>query len=84
MGKSIKQIYAAMELCESEIKILVGEYYNTRFNIIRADKYPTNTISDFKISNKEDLIKDIRAAVAKTSEKIGADLEEVLLVLPAY
>ena len=80
----MKQIYAAMELCESEIKILVGEYYNTRFNIIRADKYPTNTISDFKISNKEDLIKDIKAAVAKTSEKIGADLEEVLLVLPAY
>ena len=84
MSTNIKQIYAAMELCESEIRILVGEYYNTRFNIIRADKYNTNAISDFKIVNKEELISDIRYAVGKTSEKIGSDLEQVLLVLPAY
>lgn len=84
MSNNIKQIYAALELCESEIKILVGEYYNTRFNIIRADKYPTNTISDFKVMNKDVLVNDIKNAVAKTSEKIGAKLEEVLLVLPAY
>lgn len=84
MGNNIKQIYAALELCESEIKILVGEYYNTRFNIIRADKYNTNAISDFKILNKEELIGDIKDAVRKTSNKIGSDLEQVLLVLPAY
>ncbi|MBQ9490458.1 MAG: DUF111 family protein [Lachnospiraceae bacterium] len=56
MSKGIKQVYAALELCESEIRILVGEYFNTRFNIIRADKYPTNTISDFKVSDKEKLV----------------------------
>lgn len=84
MSKSIKQVYAALELCESEIRILVGEYFNTRFNIIRADKYPTNTISDFKVSNKEKLVEDIRKALAQTSAKIGSDIEEVLLVLPAY
>ena len=84
MGKSIKQIYAAMELCESEIRILVGEYYNTRFNIIRADKYPTKTISDFKVSNAEALSADITNALKVTSDKIGSPIEEILLVLPAY
>ena len=84
MSKNIKQIYAAMELCENEIKILVGEYYNTRFNIIRADKYPTNAISDFKVLNKQGLVSDIKNAVSKSSEKIGSALERVLLVLPAY
>ena len=84
MGNNIKQIYAALELCESEIKILVGEYYNTRFNIIRADKYSTNAISDFKIVNKEELISDIKSALKQSSDKIGSDLEQVLLVLPAY
>ena len=84
MSKNIKQIYAAIELCENEIRILVGEYYNTRFNIIRADKYPSNAISDFKVMNQEVLISDIKNAAAKTSEKIGSQLEKVLLVLPAY
>ncbi len=84
MSKNIKQIYAALELCENEIRILVGEYYNTRFNIIRADKYPTNAISDFKIVNKSGIIEDIKKAVQQTSAKIGSGLEQVLLVLPAY
>ena len=84
MGNNIKQIYVAMELCENEIKILVGEYFNTRFNIIRSDKYYTNTISDFGINNKEELSNDIRKAVKETSERIATDIEKVILVLPAY
>ena len=84
MSKVNKQIYAALELCESEIKILVGEYFNTRFNIIRAEKYPTNAISDFKVVNAEALSADIRQAIKETSAKVGADIKEVILVLPAY
>lgn len=84
MGNNIKQIYVAMELCENEINLLVGEYFNTRFNIIRSDKYYTNTISDFGINNKEELSNDIRKAVKETSSRISTDIEKVILVLPAY
>ncbi len=84
MGNNIKQIYVAMELCENEIRLLVGEYFNTRFNIIRSDKYYTNTISDFSINNKEELSKDIKKAVKETSGRISTDIEKVILVLPAY
>ena len=84
MGNDIKQIYVAMELCENEIKLLVGEYFNTRFNIIRSDKYYTNSISDFGINNKEELSNDIRKALDETSQKILTDIEKVILVLPAY
>ena len=84
MGNNIKQIYVAIELSENEIKLLVGEYYNTRFNIIRAERFATNAISDFKISNKEELSADIRNAINQTSAKIGAKIEQVILVIPAY
>ena len=76
MGNNIKQIYVAIELSENEIKLLVGEYYNTRFNIIRAERFATNAISDFKISNKEELSADIRNAINQTSAKIGAKIEK--------
>ena len=84
MGNAFKQIYVAIELCEGEIKILVGEYFNTRFNIIRCDKYPTNAINDFSINNKEELVNDIRNGIKETSDKISSNIEKAILVLPAY
>ena len=84
MSKSSKQIYVALELGENEIKVLVGEYFNTRFNIIRNDSYATNCISDFKITNKEGLIQDIKNAIDTSSDKVCARIEEAILVLPAY
>ena len=84
MSKNIKQIYVALELCENQIKILVSEYFNSRFNIIRAESFHTDTISDFRINNKDQLAEDIKYAVKECSDKLGADIEQAILVLPAY
>ena len=84
MSTNIKQVYVALQLYENEIDILIGEYYNTRFNIIRADKYTSNAISDFSINNRDELIKDIRKAIQTSAEKIGTAIEKLLLVIPAY
>ena len=79
-----KQIYAALEISDHEVRLIVGEFFNTRFNIIRADSYPCNAISDFKVSNREELVNEIRYAIGQSSGKIGADIKQVILVLPAY
>lgn len=84
MNKSIKQIYASLELCENDLKILVAEYFNTRFNVLKVDRKVTKAISDFKIVDKELLKNDIKALVNDCSTKLGAKIEQVLLVLPAY
>jgi len=84
MSKNIKQIYVALELCENAIKILVSEYFNSRFNIIRAETFATEAISDFRINNNEELVADIKKAVQTCSDKLGADIEQAILVLPAY
>ena len=84
MSKAIKQIYVAIELCENEIRILAAEYFNTRFNIIRCDRYETKAISDFKITDRAQIIKDLKQAFAQSSNKIGSDIEQAILVVPAY
>ncbi len=84
MSKSIKQIYVAVELCENEIRILAAEYFNTRFNIIRSDRYETKAISDFRITDKNAMIQDLKRAFAQSSNKIGSDIEQAILVVPAY
>lgn len=84
MSTSIKQIYVALELCENDLKILVAEYFNTRFNVLKVERKQTKAISDFKIVDKESLISDIKSLVNSCSEKLGAKIEQVILVLPAY
>lgn len=84
MSKSIKQIYVSIELGENDLKLLVAEYYNTRFNILKVERATTSAISDFKVINKKQLSSDINELVTNASNSLGANIEKVILVLPAY
>ena len=35
---SDKQIYASVEIADHEVRLVVGEFYETRFNILRVEK----------------------------------------------
>ncbi|MDO4197636.1 MAG: hypothetical protein Q4D13_01440 [Erysipelotrichaceae bacterium] len=84
MSNDSKQIYVSLELGLNDIRVLVSEYYSTRFNIIRNESYPSDAISDFKIVDRKALVNNITYAIKDTSAKIGAQIEKVILVLPAY
>lgn len=84
MSKSIKQIYVSLELCENDLKLLVSEYYNTRFNILRVERSATKAIRDFKIVDKQLLISDIKTLVNNCSKRIGAKIEQAILIIPVY
>lgn len=84
MNRSIKQIYVSLELAENDLRILVAEYFNTRFNVLRVDRKTSKGICDFRIIDKDLLIRDIRELVSNCSEKLGAKIEQCILVLPAY
>ena len=38
---SDKQIFAALEAADHEIRLVVGEFFNTRFNIIKVERIPS-------------------------------------------
>ncbi len=80
----MKQIYVSLELTDREVKILVGEYFNTRFNIIKCTKTPVEGMNEFKILDKEAVKNSVKEALSKTGKVLGADIEKVLLVLPSY
>ena len=84
MNKNIKQIYATFEICENELRILIAEHFNTRFNILRIDRKTTKAVNDFRIIDKQMLLDDIKALFRESSAKLGASIEQVILVLPAY
>lgn len=78
-----KQIYASLEINDSEVRLLVGEFFNTRFNVIKSEKVNFIGVSNFEITDKNSLLAAIKSCVNSASKAIGASVEAVVLVLPS-
>ena len=79
----MKQILGAIEIADKEIRLVVGEYYNTRFNVIKVEKEPCNGILDCVITNKEEVKNSIRRLTNRASKLIGAKIERLILLIPS-
>ena len=49
----MKQIYASLEFSENEIRLLVGEYFNTRFNVIKLERVPCEGLTNCRITDHD-------------------------------
>lgn len=79
----IKQIYASLEIGEQEIRVLVGEYFNTRFNIIKYEAIACDGIENFRVVEPEKVKKTIQKAINNAGKMIGATIERVILMIPS-
>lgn len=83
MSNSLKQVYCSLYINEGEVQMLVGEYFNTRFNVTRVERVKTDKVVNLKIVDPEGLSKTIKELTKKISTNIGASLKKTILVLPA-
>lgn len=79
----MKQIYTAIQISEDEVRLLVGEYYGTRFNIIKFERVPCTGVKNFVIVDREAVKNAILQLCEKASKSIGAKVEQVILLLPS-
>lgn len=77
-----KQIYAALEISEHEVRLVIGEFFNTRFNIIKVERVSCNAFNGTNVI-KEEIIKSVKKAVENASKSIGANIEKVILAIPS-
>ena len=40
----IKQIYAALEIADHEVRLIVGEFFETRFNVLCVERVKTTGV----------------------------------------
>ncbi len=78
-----KQIYAALEISDHEVRLIVGEFFNTRFNIIKVERIPCNGISGNSVTDPVAIINAIQKACADAEKMIGSRLEKVILGMPS-
>ena len=80
----IKQVYATLKIDDGQVQILVAEYFNTRFNVINTYVGELEGISDYRIVDEEKALEGLNKAIDAVSNKVGARLEKVVLVLPPF
>ena len=79
-----KQIFAAVEICDHEIRLIVGEFFNTRFNIIKTNRIDAYGLSCEAVVDQNAIVEALKKAVDNASKTIGARIERVLLCIPSY
>lgn len=78
-----KEIYASIEFVEQEIRFVLGEFHNSRLNILNVEILPTSAISNDKIINENQLISDIKTLIENVNRKMKVNVERVIVVVPS-
>ncbi len=81
---SDKKIYAALEVADHEVRLIVGEFFNTRFNIIKVERVPFYGIRYNEITDPDGLMQAVRKAADDAQKMIGAKINKVILAMPSY
>ena len=65
-----KQIFAALELADHEVRLVVGEFHETRFNVLRVERIKSSGIVNKKIVDERNIINAIRKAIQNCSQTL--------------
>ncbi|MCH4208359.1 MAG: cell division protein FtsA [Solobacterium sp.] len=79
-----KQIFAAVEIADHEVRLIVGEFFNTRFNIIKVERVPVYGLNYHEVTDAKALTEALKRAAADASKMIGASVKKVILAMPSY
>ncbi len=79
-----KQIFAAVEIADHEVRLVVGEFFNTRFNIIKVERVPVYGLDYNGITDTKAVTDAIKRASADAAKMIGAPVKKVILAMPSF
>lgn len=77
-----KQIIAALEIADHEVRLLVGQFFNGRLNILKVERVSHLGIVGYSIMSESIITEAIKKAVENASRNLGVVIESVLLMVP--
>ena len=77
-----KQIYAGLEVADHEVRLIVGEFYNTRLNILKVERVDCQGMAADHIADKTNVSESIKLALANVEKNMGIPVKKVILSIP--
>ena len=78
-----KQIFASLEVSDQEVRLVVGEFFNTRFNIIKVERCSCDGFNGEKVVNGEAITEAVKKAAENAGKMIGSQIKGVILAIPS-
>ncbi|MBV1709612.1 MAG: cell division protein FtsA, partial [Erysipelothrix sp.] len=78
-----KQLLAAVEIADHEIRLIVAEIYNTRLQVLKTERVECSGYNGKEITNEKEIVNSLKRAVENASKNIGASIQQVLLLIPS-
>lgn len=80
-----KQIYAALEITNHEVRLMIGEFFNTRFNVIsKVERVSCSGLAYNGITDRQSVVNAIAKATQNAEKMLGSKIQKVLLAMPSY
>ena len=79
-----KQIFATVEVSDHELRLVVGEFFNTRFQILKVERVPCDGLSYDKVKNAHAITSAFLSAKEEVRKMLNADVKSVILAMPSY
>lgn len=77
-----KQIIAALEIADHEVRLLIGQFFNGRLNILKVERVAHQGVVGYTIASETHVVDAIKKAVENASRNLGVLIESVLFILP--
>lgn len=78
-----KSVYAAIEIADREVRLVVLEIFDARNNILRVERVPHEGVKNGRIEDEQAVAAAIEQAVLQAQNALGYRIERVLLAIPA-
>ena len=76
-------LHVALEIADHEIRFAIGQFYNTRLNILKVERVPTSGVLGAQIIDQASVVASVKAASLHVQETLGLPLKRVVLALPS-
>lgn len=81
---SKKRVYAAIEIADQEIRLIVLEIFEARYNVLRTERVACSAVDkNQKIVDESAIVTAIRQAITNAQAALGYRIERVLLAVPS-
>ena len=80
----MKRIYTSIDIGSYSIKIIVGEYFDNKLNILASSCVSSKGLKKGLIVEPNLVVNSINEAVNEVNDKLGINIKKVIVNVPDY
>lgn len=80
---SKKRVYASIEIADQEVRLVVLEVFESRYNILRVESTACSGVQNQTIVDEANVVNAIRKVITNAQAALGYRIERVLLAIPS-